>query len=204
MVNTLGEWVRGLRRHLKLTQAEFAERCGIGQSMLSKLETGSAANTSQTMLTTLHRIARRSGYPVDGVALAIGADHNTSTAPIVGYVGAGSEVIPFDSYSNGESMGEVVVPEWVTGEVVALIVRGDSMHPIKDGWTLFYRRNGDGVPDECIGQLCVCETDDGQMYVKELRRGSENHCFNLVSWNAPIIENRHILWAAKVAGILPN
>lgn len=204
MPRSLGSWVRGLRKQLKLNQTEFSERVGVGQSMISKIEAGAVTHTSQATLARLYEIASRTGYPVDGVALAIGADHTTSTVAVVGYVGAGAEVRPIDSFGDGGDMDRVNRPDWLEGEAVALVVRGDSMHPIKNGWTLFYTRNGEGVDEDMIGQLCVCETALGEMYVKEIHRGSENGLFNLVSWNAPILENQSIKWAAKVSGILPN
>lgn len=204
MTDSLGSWVKGLRKHLNLNQTEFATRLGVGQSMVSKIEGGSTPYTSQQTLARLYDIATRSGYAADGVALAIGAGHSSDVVQVVGYVGAGAEILPLDSFGMEGGMDQVAKPSWLKGEVVALTVRGDSMHPIKNGWVLFYARNGEGVDDSLLGDLCVCETEDGRMFVKEIRRGSEPGCFNLISWNAPVLENQRIAWAAKVSGIQPN
>jgi hypothetical protein len=83
--------------------------------------------------------------------------------------------------------------------------RIDSMMPMmKDGWLLFYHRDQDGVPDDCIGKLCVVKVaDDGPALVKEVRRGSRANSFNLLSVNADPIEDVILDWAARVISIRP-
>ena len=126
---------------------------------------------------------------------------------IVGYVGAGAQVFPIDEHERA-NFGSVEVPPEVdaTGSV-ALIIRGNSMYPIKDGYKICYTKQHEGVTEDCLGELCVCQTitEDGQLgaiYVKELRRGTDAGRFTLISWNADPIENVQLSWAARVTAII--
>lgn len=120
------------------------------------------------------------------------------TAQAEGYVGAGAEVLPFDDHNIGDDLDPTDVPPGMPEDAVVVIVRGDSMHPrYFDKERLFYVRR-DTNPLELVGRECVVKLQDGRMFVKILRRGSENGLFNLESWNASLIENRAIEWAAPV------
>ncbi len=124
---------------------------------------------------------------------------------MVGYVGAGQEILPYDDHALGGGLEEVEAPEGVGGgPVVALRVRGESMHPMRDGWLLFYRRDQHGVPEACLNRLCVVKlADDGPIMVKEVRRGYRPNHFVLSSWNAPPLEDVRLEWAAPVLSIRP-
>lgn len=143
-------------------------------------------------------------------ALATAAGVSVSTllgeqVPVVGRVGAGQEMYPFDDHAMGDGLEHVDAPPGVSPEaVVAVEVAGTSMHPIAEGWLLFYRRDVYGVPDECINKLCVCEVEGGATFVKEVRRGVDEGVFTLTSWNAPPIENVRLVWAARVMDIRPR
>lgn len=125
--------------------------------------------------------------------------------PVVGRVGAGQEMYPFDDHALGDGLEHVDAPPGLSPDVVVAVeVTGTSMHPIAEGWLLFYRRDVYGVPEECINKLCVCQIQDGPTYVKEVRRGTTDGTFTLTSWNAPPIENVELAWAAKVLDIRPR
>ena len=75
---------------------------------------------------------------------------------------------------------------------------------MKDGWLLFYTRDQDGVPADCIGRLCIAQVaNDGPLLVKEIRRGYNADAFTLVSWNAAPMEDVILSWAAPVHSIQP-
>ncbi|MAM95709.1 S24 family peptidase [uncultured Parvibaculum sp.] len=124
--------------------------------------------------------------------------------PVVGYVGAGAEVHPVDAYAQGEGFDTVeagVLPP----DAVALIIRGDSMYPLEDGWIIVYRRDRDGVPSACLNRLCVVKVaNDGPVLIKKIRRGAEKNTYTLESWNAPPRENQTLEWAAPVEDIKPR
>ena len=130
-----------------------------------------------------------------------------ATAPVVGYVGAGQQVFTIDDHALGAGLDEVdsLVSHASGGPpVVAVRIRGDSMHPMKDGWLLFYTRDQDGVPAECVGRLCILQVaGEGPTLVKEIRRGYQPGTFTLVSWNAAPMEDVALAWAAPVLAIRP-
>jgi hypothetical protein len=124
--------------------------------------------------------------------------------PVVGYVGAGAEVFPEDAHAKGAGLEMVSPMSDGEADCVALIIRGDSMHPMGDGWLIFYRREQDGVPDDCVNKLCVVKVHEGPTLIKELRRGRAPKLWTLQSWNAPPRENIRLDWAARVLDIRPR
>lgn len=124
--------------------------------------------------------------------------------PVLGYVGAGAEVYPVDDHAQGSSLDTIEATAY-PDDAVAVRIRGDSMYPFEEGWTLIYRKDRDGVPSACINQLCVCKVaDDGPMYIKRIRKGTRPKHYNLESWNAAPREDVELEWAAPVLAILPR
>ena len=118
-------------------------------------------------------------------------------AHAVGYVGAGAEVVPIDDHEPGAGLEEIDIPPGVPEDAVLVIVRGDSMYPrYYKNELIFYLRD-QRAPDELIGRECVLKLADGRVFVKTLRRGAGG-LFNLESYNAPLIENVAVEWAAPV------
>jgi hypothetical protein len=118
-------------------------------------------------------------------------------APAVGYIGAGSEVVPFDDHAQGAGLEEVDIPPGVPDNSVVVIVRGDSMYPrYKDGEKLFYIKE-ERNPVELVGMECVVKLEDGRMYVKDLEKGAGGR-FDLISHNAPPLRAQAVEWAAPV------
>lgn len=116
----------------------------------------------------------------------------------VGYIGAGAEVVPYDDYAIDAGLEEVDIPPGVPEDAVLVIVRGQSMYPrYFEGERLFYLRRGDS-PEELVGRECAVRLADGRTFVKILRRGTASGLFNLESWNAPLMEDQVIEWAAPV------
>lgn len=123
---------------------------------------------------------------------------------VVGYIGAGSEVFPVDDHAQGGGLDEVEPPPGIDFPCVAARIRGNSMYPFEDGWLVFWTRDHEGVPEGCVGKLCVVKVQDGPTYLKRLRRGSTPHHFTLESHNAPPIENVVLEWAALVLDLRPT
>lgn len=200
--------IRELRRSLGLSQATLAELVGIDQSNVSRWESGAIPDAPHIRrmaeLAEVHPAQFRYG----DTSLETGAGDPappSETVAVVGYVGAGQEVLAYDDHALGGGLEEVSAPEGVgESSIVAVRVRGDSMHPMRDGWLLFYRREDHGVPDDCLSRLCIVKVaDEGPILVKELRRGYSANHFVLSSWNAPPIEDARLDWAAPVLSIRP-
>lgn len=200
--------IRGLRTTLGLSQMALAELIGVDQSNVSRWEHGAIPDDAHIArlaeLAGMHPAAFRYGEAADGPPGA--ASRHPAKVPVVGDVGAGQEVFPYDDHALGGGLEEVDAPEGVGGApTVAVRIRGDSMHPMRDGWLLFYRRDQQGVPEGCLNRLCIVKlADDGPMLVKEIRRGYRPGRFVLASWNAAPLEDVQVDWAAPVLSIRPS
>lgn len=188
--------IRTIRKSLSLSMEKVAERAGTTKATIMKLERGDMQLTVEWM----KRIA---------IALRVNVkdliDEPAKKVRVLGYVGAGAEVFVID---DPEVILEEVDPPtgYTADNIVAVRVRGDSMEPqLEDGWLLFYRRDSDGVPPECVGELCVVRLENNGMLVKKLRQGSKPGHFHLMSKNSshePMFDQR-LLWAARVIDIRP-
>lgn len=196
----LGRRIRALRESLGRTQAGFGRMLGVDQSTVARWENGHVPKENHIV-----RLAALTGRHPAEFLYGQQGEATRRQAPVVGYVGAGQQIFPVDDHAKGGGMDEVEAPLEVGGRtVVGVRVRGDSMHPMKDGWLLFYSRDAEGVPDDCVGKLCVVQlADDGPLLVKELRRGYVPGTWTLLSWSAAPIENARIAWAAAVLSIRP-
>ena len=204
----LARRIRALRGSLGLSQAALAGRIGVDQSNVSRWENGAIPDDPH-----LEQLAQLAGaHPAQFRYGQIPSDTEESSpetrrrrVSVVGYVGAGQEIFPHDDHELGGGLEEVDAPEGVgDAPMVAVRVRGESMHPMRDGWLLFYRRQDHGVADDCLNRLCIVKVaDEGPMLVKELRRGYRNHHFVLSSWSAPPLEDIRLDWAAPVLSIRP-
>ena len=125
------------------------------------------------------------------------------SVPVVGYVGAGGEVVFEDDHAKGGRFYDVdTLPGISTQGLIGLEVRGDSMYPaIRNGYVAFIRRDGwDHVEDEALRDWAVCRLVDGRTLLKEVRRSVEPGTFDLISTNAPPIEGVRLTWATPVQG----
>ncbi len=196
--------IRALRKSLDLSQASFASRVGVDQSNVSRWENGALPDDAH--IVRLAELA--SQHPA---AFRYGRFPETDPGPppakvtVVGYVGAGQEIFALDDHALGAGLEEVEAPEGVgLDPMVAVRVRGQSMHPLRDGWLLFYRRDQHGVPEACLNRLCIVKVaNDGPVLVKELHRGYRAGHYVLSSWNAPPLEDVRLDWAAPVLSIRP-
>ena len=201
MGGSLADRIRAIRKGLNLNQTEFAERVGTTQSTVTRWEGGSMPGGDM-----LRRIAELANTTVERL---LGTDDLAATPrdniPVVGYVGAGACVMPFDDHAKGDGMDFVERPPFVRGQAVAVEVRGDSLLPVaEDGWRLIYTGEQTVSEDEAINRLCVVQLEDGRMLVKRVIRGSKPQHYHLVSTNAPAIEDARLVWAARVKAIIPR
>lgn len=136
-------------------------------------------------------------YKVDWQWLLYGTGSPKSRADdeteIEGFAGAGVEFVPFED--NQPGLGRA--PLKVEKNSGVLIVRGDSMYPrYFDGEYIYYRKDHFN-PEQLLGQECVIKLKNGSVYIKILRKGAGKK-FNLESWNAPLMEDQEVEWAAPV------
>lgn len=191
--------IREIRKKRGLTIEELAEMAGLSRSYLNELELGAKViNASR-----LQQVAASLGVqPEDLIARSV------RPIAVPGRAGAGAEVYMVDDHAKGDGLYMVECPPQLSAaDIVAVEVVGDSMDPIyAEGDLLFYSRQVVGVPTESIGQKCICEDQDGRVWVKQVRNGTEPGLFHLISLN-PTAENKHnarLRWAARVRLHLPR
>lgn len=191
-----------LRKKLGKTQPEFADLVGVSQGTVSRWEKGAAPSHQH-----LTRMAELDGITLDEFLLgAVGrpASEQGDPIPVVGYVGAGASVYPLDDIPEDEGFNTIERPPFITGNAIAVEVRGDSLYPVaEEGWKLIYTGEPELLEDEVLNKLCVVALADGRVLVKRLVRGTKPQRYHLLSTNAPIIEDAEVLWAAKVRAIIP-
>lgn len=188
--------IREIREKNGWSQALLADRVGTSQAQVYKLE-NNQRRLSDFWMT---KFASALGCtPID-----LFAQHK-KMVQIVGYVGAGQEIIPMDD----ESFEEIERPlgDDLPENIVAVRVSGDSMEPqLEDGWLIFYSREQDGVPPDCIGELCVVKLENEGILVKKLKQGSKPGLHHLFSKNTafePLFDQK-LTWAARVLDIRPK
>ena len=112
--------------------------------------------------------------------------------PIVGLVGAGSEIFPQD---DGGRLDDVEAPPGLNSGAIAVIVRGDSMFPrYFDGDLLIYDEHV--AAKTANGQECVVALTDGRKMVKVVRFRAG--IVTLESYNAAPIDDAQIDWVAPI------
>lgn len=126
--------------------------------------------------------------------------------PIAGYIGAGGQV-SFDEFAEQIRDESMMVPRapGISGPLIALLVRGDSMLPkYRDGDIIYIQRQHDGVLASYIGEDCAVRLTNGETYVKQLAFGSEPGRFSLLSLNAADMVDVEVEWATPVVFIMPR
>ena len=200
MKQTLAERIKLIRQSRGETQAEFADALGTTQGTVARWEKGSAPKHEALSL-----LATMAGVSLEHFLGQPMRSENADEIPIVGYVGAGAAVYPYDDLSHAEGMGTVERPEFVKGRAVAVTVSGDSLVPTaEDGWRLIYAGDQTILEEDVLNRLCIVKLVDGRMLVKRVVRGSEPQRYHLVSTNAAMIENVQIEWAARIKAIIPS
>lgn len=191
MVVMLENRIKEVRKAKGITLETLADATGFSVSYLNRMESGER-NIS---LVNLNKIA--GALRINAIELL---SEGAQMVAIVGYVGAGQEVYPVDDYPIGEGLDKISAPSGL-GDIVAVIIRGNSMSPrYDDGDIVFYKRDL-VAPVELIGKECVVRLPDGRMFVKKLLRGADPGTLTLFSHNAPPLENQVVEWAAPVVWV---
>lgn len=125
--------------------------------------------------------------------------------PIAGNIGAGGVVVFEDIGETIDPDHSVLRPPGISGPLIALEVKGDSMLPkYKDGDILYIQRTHDGVLPDYIGEDCAVRLTTGETFVKQLTHGSRPGAFTLRSLNAADMVDVEVEWATPIVFIMPG
>ncbi|ENN91951.1 S24 family peptidase [Bartonella bovis] len=188
---------------MKIWLSEALQESGLSQSSLArqlseKMQRPIYRSAVNKMLTGERGISMQEGIAIEEITKY--PLPRKKTIPLMGYVGAGSEVIP---YEDGW-LEEVEIPPYITKDTYAVKVEGDSMEPfIEDKSILFYSQNMS--PNLLLNKKAIVYTQDGRCFVKIVKQGSKPGLFNLESLNRlyPEIKDIQLVWAAPIDWIKP-
>lgn len=190
---SLGDRVRELRTEKGLSQDDLAKLVDVSQQAIDQLESGTTKRPRYLL-----GLARVFGVRPEWLQSGQGRKVGGQMVPVVGYVGAGAEVIGIDDYEQGGGLDEIELPMSTSDDAVAVIVRGASMYPAyNDGDMIFYDRIQED-PTACLGREAVVRLEDGRTFIKYLTQGSAPGFFTLLSYNAPPMTDIPVQWAARV------
>lgn len=203
----LDRFTRGLRVAMEMTgwkPAPLALAAGLSDSTIRDMY----RYRSSPKVATAEAIASVLGMTIDEIIALSGPAAHRPAVAVAGRVGAGARVPLHDGHEKGDGIYHVVCPPQIKPSgVVAVEVEGDSMAPMyQPGHVLFFTRHThEGIPAEDIGNPCVVEDEDGNAWVKLVKRGSAPGLWNLISLNpsAESVWDVRIKWAARVRLAMP-
>lgn len=121
--------------------------------------------------------------------------------PVMGYLGAGAEIEPDYEQVPPEGLFQVDLPFALNEDLIAFEVKGDSMLPFYKARTVIIVYRDQKRPIEAFyGDEAAVRTHDGRRFIKTIMRGERG--VNLISWNAPPIENVKLEWIGEIFAVL--
>ncbi|NVP54485.1 XRE family transcriptional regulator [Mycoplana rhizolycopersici] len=191
----MGNNLKKLRTQASMTQEDAADQLGVSKSQYVKLERGERRMTADY----IGRLAKVFGVrPADILEGAM-----PDTVPLMGYIGAGAEIMPDFEQVPPEGIEQIHVPFALPDDMVAFRVRGDSMLPVyKSGATVIVYREQKRPLEAFYGEDAAVRTSDGRRFIKTIMKGISG--VNLMSWNAAPIENAHLEWIGEIFAVLPG
>lgn len=190
---TIPEKIRAIMKATGKKQLEIAEHFNVSQSTVNRWLAGSEPE----------------GHRRDAINEAYESlvDHKPSddfgeAVPLMGYIGAGSEIMPDFEQVPPDGLDQIHIPFSLPSEMIAFEVRGDSMLPVyKNGHIIIVKKNSAKSADSFLGQEAAVRTSDGRRFLKTIMKGSP---YTLMSFNAAPIENVSIEWIGEIFAILPR
>ena len=191
---TIPEKLRAIMTATGWKQMQLAEKFDVSQSTVNRWLTGSepegarrdAINEAYDRLTDEAPAAADQWHPV----------------PVMGFIGAGAEIMPEFEQVPPEGLDQVHVPFALPEEMIALEVRGDSMLPVyKDGHVVIVYREQKKPVHAFYGEDAAVRTADGRRFLKTIMKGAP---ITLMSFNAAPIENVGVEWVGEIFAVLPR
>lgn len=191
---TIEQKLRAIMKATGWRQTQLAERLNVTQATVSRWFSGSEPEGQRRDAI----LALYAEFVEDGPKAV---DHG-DIVPIVGYIGAGAEILPEFEQVPPEGLDQVHVPFPLPDDMIALEVRGDSMLPVyKDGHVVIVYREQKKPVQSFYGEDAAVRTADGRRFLKTIMKGSP---ITLTSFNAAPIENVALEWIGEIFAVLPR
>lgn len=189
----MGNNLKKLRIEFELTQDRLAQMMGTTRSQYVKLESGERKLSEQWARRAAHALG------VDPGRVITDEELGPSIVPVMGYVGAGAEIMPEFEQVPPEGLDTIELPFSIPPDIIAFRVRGESMLPVyREGDTILVYKDQRLASDNYVGEEAAIRTEDGRRFLKEIQRGSRRGVFNLYSHNARLIEDVHVAWIGEI------
>ncbi len=183
------------------TPSEAAEAFGWNRNTYISNENGNASFSFKKAKVYADAFGVRPEWLYDGVGPM--RTKREPMAKIIGLVGAdpSGEVM----FTEGQESGDLApMPPGARGDASALEVRGHSMRGVADDGALIYFEDQRTPPTpDMLNHVVIVQTEDENVLVKRLLRGSERGLYDLESINGPTLTDRRIVWAAHITAIIP-
>lgn len=190
--DNMGNNLKNLRKQKGWSHQQAADAMGVSRGQFIKLERSERKLTQEY----IQRAAIVFNVSEADVFAA------PKEAPIVGYVGAGSEAHYYDGGHPPDDFAPM--PPGGTEQTVAVEVRGDSLGTIFNRWLVYYDDVRTPPTPDMLRKLCVVGLASGQVLVKMLAKGSLPGRYHLLSQTEGMIEDAEIIWAAEVRAMAPR
>jgi phage repressor protein C with HTH and peptisase S24 domain len=189
---TPAQMINSLLKDKKVwTQQKLAEKLGVAQSTVNRWRQNAQPEGH-------HRDAIRELFN----DFFEGEEAPKALVPLMGYVGAGAEVMPDFEQVPDDGLDQIEIPFPLPKDMIAFMVRGDSMIPVfKDGALIVVYREQKKPLESFYGEEAAVRTSDGRRFIKTIIRGQGG--VNLLSWNANPIEDVQLEWIGEIFAVLP-
>ena len=129
-----------------------------------------------------------------------------NSVPVTGVLDHFGNVESVEDFATGKPRVFVDAPDGIDVDTGAAIeVAGDALHPVPNGWLLFYNRIYDGIQTGSVNNLSVVKVKDSPSpVVRRLGEGRGPPLFNLFSPHVTEMLDVHVDWACPVVCIRPN
>ena len=180
----------------KLSGREVSTLGGLSPSAASQFINGNSRSPKRDTLEKFAAGASKKLERTVTVAEMLDQKSTVVEIPIRSYVGAGDEIMPFDT---DEPVDYTAAPPGMD-DAEATEVRGRSMTPLYHDRDILFHRRVETDPSRFRDEVVVCQVKDGKRFVKLLTPGSRKGRYNLVSVNPAFatIEDQVIVWVGPI------
>jgi transcriptional regulator with XRE-family HTH domain len=190
-------WFKEKLKALKMSQRQLGKKIGLDPAAVSYMFQGKRSMS----MDDAKAIADVFMVPVTEIMRQAGIDvvDDVRKVPIAGHIGPDFAVslLPKGTHDT------IIAPADVPSGSFALQMR--AVNTPRDGW-IYFVSGSHLEPAECMDKLSVAALKDGSLILGAVKRGYKQGLFNLVVMSSPasVLENKEVVWAAKVLWILPT